>query len=396
MLHLPALFKKPCPGLSLAGPSEDPHRAGPAAKAIALSAADGASDKRVCALGHGFCQELRAIRKLDSVESSRFLSELSRLHITGHQNRVEAVLERFHLQAPIPITELELPGLACPHPVLRLTDTLETLAKYNKLDVLFHGHEPSDFKLFWERYKPFATEHKVYEMHGQELGACIPIMLHTDEGTGQKKKPVLILQVHAAMGAGSRRGSDMNYTGPSMLTRMLFTTIGAKQLKMKKNSKQQILNGLFQAWAQELRSLFEDGLLLKVNGRPTRIYLVPIASKGDWPALVQCGSLQRHFGHATKKGGQQKNGVCHLCKAGMQGMAWHDFGTNAEWYVTRHEAPLPWKVNDPPPLSALILNPVDPSSWFQVDLFHTCHKGVFSDLTASAAVACPTFVGSST
>ena len=162
------------------------------------------------------------------------MGQLSHLRRTGHENRVEQVFEQYTLQAPIPVTEVRLNGLSQPRPVLRIQDVLETLSSHDKMDCLLHGHRDTDFLRFWERYRHTDPHHEVYKVHRERLEHCIPYMLHSDEGTGMKKKAVLICQIHPLLGLGSRRGEQLNYLGSTFLTRLLYTTMPAKYYKKRR------------------------------------------------------------------------------------------------------------------------------------------------------------------
>ena len=188
------------------------------------------------------------------------------------------------------------------------------------------------------------------------------------------------------MGLGSRHApeSSLNYSGSTFLTRLLYTTIPSKAYKAKADKN--VLLSLFQHWGSDLLQLFEQGMEVMLDNRRTKLFLVPVGCKGDWPALVQMGQLTRHFGHMAKKGGAQTKGICHLCAAGMEGVPWHEFGATASWHLHQDELPKAWHPNRPSPLLCLALNPDAPETFFKIDLFHTCHKGIFADLAASAAV----------
>ena len=76
-----------------------------------------------------------------------------------------------------------------------------------------------------------------------------------------------------------------------------------------------------------------------LDNRRTKLFLVPVGCKGDWPAFVQMEQLMRHFGHMAKKGGAQIKSICHLCAAGMEGVPWHEFGVTASWHLYQDELP---------------------------------------------------------
>ncbi|CAE7252176.1 unnamed protein product, partial [Symbiodinium necroappetens] len=263
-------------------------------------------------------------------------------------------------------------------------DVLNTLSACKKMDCVLHGHRSQDYERFWNQYRVFHEKHQIFETHHDRLGSCVPCMLHTDEGTGMKKKAVLILQIHPVMGMGSKRGTGLNFMGSTYLTRLLYTTIAAKAYKGK--TKGAVLQSLFNSWTRDLLETFNSGVRVQIDNRPTQVYLVMIACKGDWPALVQCGSLTRHFGHVARGVGNNTKGICHLCKAGMPGFSFSEFGATARWYADTEPPPLPWNANRPPKMLPLVMSPDCPEKWFKIDIFHTCHKGCFSDLVSSAAV----------
>ena len=147
-----------------------------------------ATDKHVCDLANGFYEELCKLHVEKNVESAVFLQKLSRLHCTGHQNRVENIYEEYGLQAPIPVTDIKLAGRSQPQQVLRVQDILQTLSDHGKMDAFLHGHRGPDFHAFWMHFEQLEPAHRVYSVHRSELRRCVPYMLHSDEGTGMKKK----------------------------------------------------------------------------------------------------------------------------------------------------------------------------------------------------------------
>ena len=50
-----------------------------------------------------------------------------------------------------------------------------------------------DLAEFWKKWECVDPTHTVFKDHGNELDHCIPCMLHGDEGTGHRRKPVLQL-----------------------------------------------------------------------------------------------------------------------------------------------------------------------------------------------------------
>ena len=119
----------------------------------------------------------------------------------------------------------------------------------------------------------------------------------------------------------------------------------------------------------------------KVGGEDKTLYLVPLAMKGDWPALVKCGELKRHHLRdvSTKSSGA---GICHLCLGGQESIEWHDDSYN-NMKRMRIDCPPPWS-NEPHLLRHLPVGEPYKHFFFRIDLFHTLHKGVFGDIAANA------------
>ena len=78
------------------------------------------------------------------------------------------------------------------------------MGKRNSLmDVLLQRHRGKDSATFWQQYQLLQPSHDVFTTHAADLQHRIPFVLHGDEGRGQKKKPVLIMQIHPVLGRGS-------------------------------------------------------------------------------------------------------------------------------------------------------------------------------------------------
>jgi len=131
-----------------------------------------------------------------------------------------------------------------------------------------------------------------------------------------------------------------------------------------------------------LTDAFYNGIPLK-NG--TQLFLIPLACKGDWPALVKIGSLNRHFQRVSYSTKTPPPGLCHLCKADQQHHKdWHDVSWDNMVKMKQGSA-LPW-VKDPSLVLAVPTPNCYKAQFFRVDLFHTLHKGVMGDIAANAIV----------
>ena len=310
----------------------------------------------------------------------------TKLSTTGHENRLSRNLAVYGLSADISISDVDV-GLKQKHPVLRVADALQTLAAVGKFEGQFlMGHSSSAFEAFWDRFKLLQPEHPVFANHASCTGSCVPICLHFDEGTTLKKKSIMVVSVQPLLGKGTRKrkSSDAepgcNMLGDSLLTRLLYSVMLGRVYNSRK-AKGKPLSLLVKNLSLELRDAFFNGVELAVGDDVRKYFLVPIAVKGDWPALAKVGQLTRHFGRQA----QQKpgHGICHLCLADKDGYKdWHNLSYDRMLQM-RVDAPMPWH-QEPDLLSAVPIQESHKPNFFRIDLFHTLHKGLFADLCANA------------
>ena len=168
------------------------------------------------------------------IQSLGFIRELDRLHQTGHDNRLPDVLLNFKLQAPVPIHYEDI-GLTQSHPTLRLRSFIETFNKtQGKIHHLLVGNGPAELRSFWRRYRKLHPKHDIFTDHADHLHACVPMMLHLDEGTSHKKKGLMVLSVQPVCGRGSSRSSGVNFLGSTYCTRFLYSALLARTYTRKK------------------------------------------------------------------------------------------------------------------------------------------------------------------
>lgn len=330
-------------------------------------------------------EEFGGLDGASETPSANFLKAASKLSKTGHGYLLSNQFAKFKLSADIPLSHKDI-GLDEPHPVLQISDTLKSFDRNGKTDLIFMGNSLQRYEEFWRQWQLQQPDHPIYRVHGTRLSHCVPVMVHADEGTSQKKKGLMIVQVQPALGRGTskRKTSEtkpgVNFLGKSLLTRWLYSVMLTRVYSGKK-LKNKPLHKLVEHLALELKSAFYQGNEIKHNGETQTIFLVPIAMKGDWAALVKCGQLTRHHLRdvTAKEGGK---GICHLCLGGQKSHAWHDISFS-NMKKMRRDAPPPW-ASEPALVKHLPLGEPYKNLFFRIDVFHGLHKGVFGDIAANA------------
>jgi len=145
---------------------------------------------------------------------------------------------------------------------------LKAMALNRKLeDCLIGGGSTEHLKLFWLRYKGLFPDHPIFHDR-KDLGACIPIMVHADEGRCVKKEQILIINWQGCIGSGtilsqkqhlSTEDQGLNYQGSTFKTRVLLGTLCATHYR-KKNRDGHRLTSLLNAIVDDFLDLYNNGL----------------------------------------------------------------------------------------------------------------------------------------
>ena len=311
--------------------------------------------------------------------SGQLVRSMANLHQTGHPNRLPSLFVDYGLQVDCEVSDVDI-GLAQLHPTLGVSEYIQALSRAGQLQVLMQGQTLESYQSFWHKYQRIRPEHPCFKKN-MCLSRCVPCFLHADEGTSIKKRGVLVLSLQSALGAGSRRSADVNFSGDTFLTRILFSVMMTKTYARNKAP----LYALLSHFADSCTNAFENGIEVVINDQRTNLHLCILGLKGDWPALTKCGRLNRHH-LRDAPGSNNPAGICHLCLAGQTGYAWHEWDDSAAWLDTMDTAPLPWTT--PSPLMKIPHDETDSADFFKIDLFHTMHKGVLADLAASTIATC--------
>ena len=322
-------------------------------------------------------------------------------------------------------------------PHLRPTDMLKCLLNHHE-EVLFGGLKfgtaaENLLSEFWARFKSHQKEHVVFEsIPESERCRCIPLMVHGDKGRTLQKSPIMVLNFEVAHGlppdllckcsydckrntrhnfdstlkwtcekraSAKRKFAEMNFgecpmecpgkcldhtsagshhrhnnKGHSYLSRFLIAAVPSKLYK--KNDG--VLPGLLKMVAQDLKVLFEDGLLHSKSG--SRLKFAFIGVKGDAEWHWEAAGFTRSY---HKTGTVNHLNICPYCEAGAEGYSYTDVSDSPAWLATIGVAD-PWAAT--PALNEVPYASSFPAGLYKLDVFHVLKFGVFRDAVASTIV----------
>ena len=353
------------------------------------------SHRLVCEIASGFWQELKSATGLDSddeiLQSAPLIKKMHKSSKTKHENQTTEAYAKLGLAAPVPISYMDLDGLS-EHPWLRPSDLLRVFVLEKKLGLLMG--DCSSFEVvqeFWKRYELVQPRHPVFQLDPGDLQYTLPCVLYADEGSTLKKQSLMCVSIQPVLGRGTYAASrceaspaamGLNFMGSCYKTRFLLSVLATRFYKKQPN----ILDNLIREIVRDLSGLFGKGVAVCVGGVVKTIRICILGLKGDWPILARFGHLTRSF-HKQKKGGRalrspDEGGICHLCKAGCPSMPYQEYTEAARWCASFLSVP-PFDPADPSPLADLP-QPPEKELFYQYDLFHTTHRGVFAELAGSA------------
>ena len=287
-------------------------------------------------------------------------------------------------------------------PYVRFGDWMKYIVSNDDLDCLVGV---KDVKLmqkvltvFWDRYQAVHPTHPIYGMASRGelcLSKTIPTLLHGDEGRGQKKKQILILSSHGALGRSTQKAEKLvesngeqdnplclNFRGNTMKTHFLHAAMPICLYNETPSS----FNQMLQVIADEFHELLTQGI--EIQGK--KFWVCCLGCKGDAPFLMKSGSFERSYTRRPTRKASKKaaSGICHLCLAGKED---HDFpvpfeqiGSIQPAWLSTVAAVKPFQ--SPSPLLKIPFDVRDgyESSFWHFDIFHNFHLGVGKAFISSA------------
>jgi len=206
---------------------------------------------------------------------------------------------------------------------------------------------------FWAAYRLHNPGHDVFVRFADSLHLCLPLKIHSDEGTGPRRAPVNQISWGPVLSSS-----------PNSFDRYFFwSSMNGEDYKFA-NAGYEAGNAVLDEVSTHLAAQATD---VYINGMDCidvgTLHLVWVAVEGDLPAQARALHLKRNFNCMP-------NQLCPWCLADDREVPFSDYRENAAWRATSGTQ-RPWTTESPfhgiPGWdSELIL---------AKDLFHLCHLG---------------------
>ena len=330
-----------------------------------------------------------------AASKSAGLIELSNRSERNAERDCRTLLTKKHgLALPIPQSRLDTRGEGEGEdvPVLHFRDWCNFSVNGNHTHLLVglqkpdHKREAAILQRFWDKYRYQAPHHPVFTLADNNLlnlGTCVPIAFHGDEGRGRKRGAFLVMSYHSLLGRGvstmakgKREYAKLlpNFIGHTLTTRFLFCALPKL---MYTGNREYVFDSLLNLVATEAEDLLQKGVTDNLTGRGQFTFAV-LSISGDWPFLADSGYMERSYRNVQKHKRQQRVplGICHLCRSGQLGFDFEELNTDQpRWRPTMHSQDLHgnW---DPSPLVRIPHTPGETGSLWSFDIFHCWHLGV--------------------
>lgn len=331
------------------------------------------------------------------------MKALGNVNLKKSETGAHQVFQRFGQSLDIKISKTDLVSKK-DFPYIRFSEWLRHIIEYDNLEHLVGVRDVEDMKkllvCFWSRWQSVFPQHEVFHRAAAnqlDVATCIPILHHGDEGRGYKKKQVMVMSVHGALGRGSRPSERVqehlgdgteddplrvNLKGNSQLTHFISCLLPIWLY----NRTPQDYHHMLDLQGKEYADLFLNGITI----RGIKFYVCCLGCKGDSPYLAKAGKLLRSFTRRPTRASSKKaaEGVCHLCCAGKEDLGWpvpfEDMGPNPAWLQTVGMLK-PYDLANPSPLLQVPFDRDQPAeNFFRFDIFHNWHSGMGKYFSASA------------
>lgn len=267
------------------------------------------------------------------------------------------------------------------------------MLRHNLLTKLVGNWGPADLVSWWEQASAtWARNHPALDTP-ELLPHSIPLRLHLDEGTGQRKRPVLIVQI-----------SSVASHGHSLDTHYLVTVVPSRLYYKTRTNRGVIINHTvwcilrFVVWSLK-QLMIGKWPRVWFTGEPIRGHGLRAAMagsafkspwracyagcKGDWKGLREAYAMPRHYNAAY---------CCFHCWASQTSSPtlWTDLSDEAGWRLTTESTEDYLAATPDMEKSPLLELPGWGKSMVLIgDLLHVLfHRGCAADFVASMVVEC--------
>ena len=305
--------------------------------------------------------------------------------------------QQFGLTLPVTITEASVGKWQIP--VLLLSSWLQFFLDYNLVHLMSGLRAPdrdrcaSQWKSFWASYEKIVPNHPIFQRASRgevDLGRCIGLLLHGDEGRTKKKSALLVLSAQSILGFGCNQSplgpepyakQQLNFSEHTLITRWLMGCLPKSYYD--EEGGEDIFQQYLNVFVPDLLHVYEHGMR-GVTGE--LFHFVVLHTKGDWPFLARAFSLSRSFSNVSKgptSSGISK-GICHCCLADRAQVPWEDwYSGNPVW---RQTVGVESAVVGSPSLLSLPHDATHPEDFLGQDCFHAWHLGAAKQFLGSALV----------
>lgn len=232
---------------------------------------------------------------------SKGLKALAAVKAKNSESGTHNVFKQFGQTLPIKVSRVDLPSHKN-YPFVRFSTWFQYLVKQDQLDKLVgvKGIQEMEVRLidFWNKFFDSHPNHEIYERHlnGQlDAGRTIPVLHHGDEGRGYKKRQIMVVSTHGALGKGSRHDQfltnpdhlPLNMLGNTYLTHFLMFVMPVAFY----GDCPEAFDKMLQVAAEEYRDLFYNGI--EVNRK--NFGYAALVSRVTNPMLPNPATFRDHF-----------------------------------------------------------------------------------------------------
>lgn len=338
--------------------------------------------------------------------NSKGLASLAKVNLARSEAGAHHVFKQFGQSIEVSISKTNLQSKK-DFPYVTFTAWLKYLVEFDLLDHLVGVRDVASMRkilsTFWSRYVAIYPQHIVGQRNdpGFSKDCCIPVLYHGDEGRGLKKKQLMVLSVHGALGKGCHHSNNndsenpegplrMNFIGNTYLTHFLQCVLPISLY----NETLEDFYHMLDLQAKEFQELFHKGVVI----RNQRFFICCIGVKGDAPFLSKSGMFERSFTRRPTRPTSKKpaTGICHLCCAGKEDylhpVPFEQYGVKNPIWLQTVGIEKPYA--DPSPLLQIPCEATGTTeNLWKYDLFHNFHSGMGKYFASSAVCICLELVG---